>query len=258
MHAALIGSNGPVCGHAVSLEPGETTIGGAPTNAVCVPDPSVSREHCVIRASGGDFEIQDLDSYNGTFVNGLRIRSHPLADGDEIATGEILLVFRAGGRDGRFVLQSQRRQGVVNGEHHMRVAGGQKIAATSLDPPVTRLCLASRAMPVAARVITDGLMFASRAGIQMSAEQRRAAAQNGHQHLQVQPGEPAAAVGDERRSCIPNDIGQLDGGPLHRGRSGFGLAKELGQWIERVDQVLHVLVGEVDVTRGLLEIVVAE
>ena len=96
MRATLIGSNGPVCGHSVLLQPGETTIGRAPTNTVCVPDHSVSREHCVIRVSGERFEIQDLDSYNGTFVNGLRIRSHPLNDGDEITAGEIVFVFRIG------------------------------------------------------------------------------------------------------------------------------------------------------------------
>ncbi len=95
MPAALVGSNGPVCGHTVLLSHAETTIGRAPASGICVPDRSVSREHCVIRAVDGHFEIQDLDSYNGTFVNGLRIRSHFLNDGDEIVAGEIVFVFRA-------------------------------------------------------------------------------------------------------------------------------------------------------------------
>jgi len=54
--------------------------------------------------------------------------------------------------------------------------------------------LAARTMTVAAGVITDGLMTASRAGIHMSTEQRRAAAQDGHEHFQMQPGEPTAAL----------------------------------------------------------------
>ena len=97
MHAVLTGSNGPVCGHVVPLKSGETTIGRAPTNSVCVPDRSVSREHCVIRAHDGRFEIQDLDSYNGTFVNGLRIRGQVLGDGDEIVAGEIVFTFSLAG-----------------------------------------------------------------------------------------------------------------------------------------------------------------
>ena len=98
MPAVLIGTNGPLSGQNIPLADGEICLGRAAACAVSIPDQSVSRQHCVIRrAARGDFEIHDLDSYNGTFINGLRVRDHPLADGDEIMVGEIAFVFRAVG-----------------------------------------------------------------------------------------------------------------------------------------------------------------
>src|SRR3954447_3725978 len=53
--------------------------------------------------------------------------------------------------DGGLILKSQWRQRVGKGEKHVRITGGQQIAAARLDPAVARLDLAARAMPVAAR-----------------------------------------------------------------------------------------------------------
>lgn len=95
MRAILVGVTGPVCGRTIPLEPGDVTIGRAASNAICVADRSVSREHCVIRVRDGRYEIEDLESYNGTFVNGLRIRGRELDDGDTIVAGEVEFLFRA-------------------------------------------------------------------------------------------------------------------------------------------------------------------
>ncbi len=56
--------------------------GRNPSNRLSVSDPSLSRQHCVIVARGGQFEIRDLESRNGTFVNGVPVRertSWPMA-----------------------------------------------------------------------------------------------------------------------------------------------------------------------------------
>ncbi|HUI55056.1 MAG TPA: sigma 54-interacting transcriptional regulator [Bryobacteraceae bacterium] len=96
MPAVLIGTSGPLCGHTIPLDNEETTLGRSTDCAVSIPDRSVSREHCIIRrVEGGGFEIHDLDSYNGTFANGLRVCDHLLSDGDEIVVGEIAFVFRS-------------------------------------------------------------------------------------------------------------------------------------------------------------------
>src|SRR5258708_38350802 len=112
----------------------------------------------------------------------------------------------------------------------MRIVGGQQIAVACLDPAVARLGLASWAMPVAARVIADGLMSAPRTGVHMSTEQGRPAAQNGHQHFHVQPGQPAAALYQECGSCVANDIGHLKRGPVHRCRQDSVGRINCGNW----------------------------
>ncbi len=62
-------------------------IGRGEDNDIVVDDLSVSRQHAVMRLSGGRFEIRDLKSANGTFVNGRRIDRAVLDDGDLVEIG---------------------------------------------------------------------------------------------------------------------------------------------------------------------------
>jgi len=75
------------------LSDGESTLGRDPANAVAVIDPSVSRKHCQLRQEGSRFQIKDLDSRNGTLVNGVSVKEHWLRHGDEIATGDSVFLF---------------------------------------------------------------------------------------------------------------------------------------------------------------------
>src|ERR1051326_935848 len=57
-------------------------------------DPSVSRKHCLLRREeDGRFQIKDLDSRNGTVVNGIAVKEQWLRHGDEVATGDSVFVF---------------------------------------------------------------------------------------------------------------------------------------------------------------------
>jgi len=61
---------------------------------VSVADASVSRKHCLLRQEeDGRFQIKDLDSRNGTLVNGLAVKEQWLRHGDEIATGDSVFLF---------------------------------------------------------------------------------------------------------------------------------------------------------------------
>jgi hypothetical protein len=72
----------------------EQTIGRAPTNSIVVPDGSVSSTHARIVRSPEGFFLEDLQSRNGTFVNGERVEARRLlADGDLIRLGKIILTF---------------------------------------------------------------------------------------------------------------------------------------------------------------------
>ena len=84
---------GPLKGSSVPLSEAEVSFGREPSNQVSLLDAAVSRKHCVIRRDAGQFKIQDLNSRNCTFVNGVPVTERTLASGDEIKIGNSLFVF---------------------------------------------------------------------------------------------------------------------------------------------------------------------
>jgi pSer/pThr/pTyr-binding forkhead associated (FHA) protein len=62
---------------------------------IVVSDPAVSRRHAEIRRRDGQFVVVDLDSTNGTRVNGAGVKDRVLADGDEIRVGSVSVRFEA-------------------------------------------------------------------------------------------------------------------------------------------------------------------
>ncbi len=72
---------------------GETIIGRDAGNAAAVDDRQVSRHHARITCSDGDFWIEDLNSTNGTRVNGVKVDKQKLADNDQIGVGDTILTF---------------------------------------------------------------------------------------------------------------------------------------------------------------------
>jgi len=79
-----------------------TTLGRDESADVVVDDPGVSRRHSEIRVTTDGphlvTSIRDLNSTNGTFVNGERITSQRLQDGDRLTMGRTTATFRAGRR----------------------------------------------------------------------------------------------------------------------------------------------------------------
>lgn len=79
----------------------QQTIGRAPTNNIAIPDGSVSSTHARIVRTAEGFHIEDLQSRNGTFVNGEKVDSKRLlADGDLIRLGKIMMTFNVA-REGK-------------------------------------------------------------------------------------------------------------------------------------------------------------
>src|SRR6478672_2721290 len=62
-------------------------IGRAPDSDIVISDLSVSRNHAELRRTASGYQIVDLDSHNGTFVNGQQIGSAPLTEGDIVGIG---------------------------------------------------------------------------------------------------------------------------------------------------------------------------
>jgi Nif-specific regulatory protein len=85
---------GPSKDATIPLPDTEATVGRDPANAVALADASVSRKHCLLRREeDGRFQIKDLDSRNGTLVNGHAVKEEWLRHGDEIATGDSVFLF---------------------------------------------------------------------------------------------------------------------------------------------------------------------
>jgi pSer/pThr/pTyr-binding forkhead associated (FHA) protein len=85
----LVICNGGFEGMEYALTSDETLIGRNPTTDITLLDENISREHAIVLLDEetGAYTIEDLQSSNGTKVNGKRIRSTELADTDEIEIG---------------------------------------------------------------------------------------------------------------------------------------------------------------------------
>ena len=71
-------------------------IGRTPDNQVRLNKPAVSRRHAQITQTDKGWAIKDLQSENGSYVNGEKIGERPLADGDRVQIGTVRLVFKLG------------------------------------------------------------------------------------------------------------------------------------------------------------------
>jgi len=74
----------------------KTTMGRHPNNTLRLVDREVSKEHCSVERVGNSYLLRDLNSSNGTFVNGRKVRELRLRDGDELALGNSRLIFHSG------------------------------------------------------------------------------------------------------------------------------------------------------------------
>jgi pSer/pThr/pTyr-binding forkhead associated (FHA) protein len=83
------------------------TLGRAPGNTISIPDGSVSSNHARILRTPEGFVLEDLQSRNGTFVNGEPVaEKRLLADGDLIRLGKIIMTFNVA-REGKAGEQTQ-------------------------------------------------------------------------------------------------------------------------------------------------------
>ena len=89
----LIALSGSENGTVFALAEDEVSIGREPANQIRVDDHSVSRRHCLIKRAGESFLVVDLESYNGTFVNGVPVGEQSLKHGDQIAVGTVVFLF---------------------------------------------------------------------------------------------------------------------------------------------------------------------
>ena len=93
MKPRLMAISGSLRGTVRPLVDGQISIGRGDSNHVCLMDRSVSRRHCTIEQVDERFELADLDSHNGTFVNGIPVRRKVVGHGDTLRVGHSEFVF---------------------------------------------------------------------------------------------------------------------------------------------------------------------
>jgi hypothetical protein len=77
----------------IPLSTKEVILGRDKQCRVCIPLVNVSRQHARITLMGEEYRLEDLDSTNGTFVNGVRISRCILRNNDQIRIGDAKIIF---------------------------------------------------------------------------------------------------------------------------------------------------------------------
>lgn len=95
--AKLVVLTQSMAGRTFDLAAERTTVGRVEDNAFQIAEPSVSSRHCEILLRGADIVIKDLNSTNGTFINGEKISEAVLKPGQTLRLGNVELKLDAPG-----------------------------------------------------------------------------------------------------------------------------------------------------------------
>lgn len=87
--AKLVLLSAGLAGRTHELKVDKTTIGRLEDNTFQIPEPSVSSHHCEVLLRGNDVVVRDLNSTNGTFINGEKVSESPLKPGQVLRLGQI-------------------------------------------------------------------------------------------------------------------------------------------------------------------------
>ena len=111
----------------VQLTKDRTTLGRRPYNDIVIDNLAVSGEHAVLQMTGSDVHLEDLNSTNGSYVNGKAIKNHLLQNGDVIEVGKYKIKFVGEAADQSFEKTQMVRPGQAAG-----APGGQFGASTAM------------------------------------------------------------------------------------------------------------------------------
>ncbi len=93
----LVVRRGPNAGSRYMLDTELTTLGRHPDSEIFLDDITVSRRHAVVRRVDDGYDLSDVGSLNGTYVNHERVETAPLHSLDEVQVGRFVLTFLVGG-----------------------------------------------------------------------------------------------------------------------------------------------------------------
>jgi pSer/pThr/pTyr-binding forkhead associated (FHA) protein len=87
--AKLVLLSAGMTGRTHELKADKTTIGRVDDNMFAIPEPSVSSHHCEVLLRGNDVVVKDLNSTNGTYINGQKVSESSLKPGQILRLGQV-------------------------------------------------------------------------------------------------------------------------------------------------------------------------
>ena len=206
------------------------TIGRLPDNDVRIDNPTVSGHHSLIINILNDSFLEDLNSTNGTYVNGKLIKKHALQHGDVITVGRHQLRFVDGDAEDEEQDEFARTMVIDNAEiARAHINGGQAAANESAgsERPMVDTVAGSKPLPIAKVQVLNGsfagrevnlskaVTTLGRPGVQVVAITRRS---DGYHVVQVENAadrEPARLngepLGNQARELHDNDVIEIIG-----------------------------------------------
>jgi pSer/pThr/pTyr-binding forkhead associated (FHA) protein len=113
------------------------TIGRAPSNHIVVNHPSVSAEHAVLVRTDGSYSLKDLNSANGTQINGDGVTDAELKDGDTIRFGSVTAIFAGVCRERKSNHRiRQFWKNISSPEGAQQIAVATALGLSNLQPPI--------------------------------------------------------------------------------------------------------------------------
>lgn len=120
-------------GRTYELKVDRTTVGRVEDNAFQIAEASVSSHHCEILLRGDQVIVKDLDSTNGTYINGQKVSESPLKSGQILRLGQVEMRLETG--DGKEPAKKQDRTLVVPAGVKLNdLEGGSKTDAIATNP----------------------------------------------------------------------------------------------------------------------------
>lgn len=137
---------------------GVITIGRQPDNVLCIDNPAVSGHHAQIYWEADGYVVEDIDSFNGTYVNNQRVGKAPLRDGDVVLIGKHTVHFRAEPNEQIPSAWSRIDDRAVRWQHLVEENQPPQLDRTMvLDTKRVREMLAKKSLPVSARTTIQTL-----------------------------------------------------------------------------------------------------
>jgi pSer/pThr/pTyr-binding forkhead associated (FHA) protein len=99
----------------VQLTKDRTTLGRRPYNDIVIDNLAVSGEHAVLQMTGAEVYLEDLNSTNGTYVNGKAAKKQVLQNGDVIEVGKYKIKFVNEAADQGFEKTMMVKPGMLSG-----------------------------------------------------------------------------------------------------------------------------------------------